>query len=369
MSAFFKSWREPQVLALLVALLGLALLAIGALLDPPGFLRAYFTGVMIAFQHPLGCLALLIAHQLLGGRWGLVIGGALTAGVRTLPMLAILFLPILLDPATIYPWLRPDHVAAHQSVAAKTGWLNAPFFAARSLLYLLIWAGIALLLTAEKPAPRALSVIGAIVLPITVSFAAIDWMMSLEPDFVSTVYGLVIMSGQAVGAIALALVATFGLAERKSGAAVLRNAPMVGLGSLLLGLVMLWAYHAFMQLLVAWSGNLPHQAAWYLARGEGVWLWAVWLIAIGHVALPILLLLSARIRQSAEAIMALAWLILAMRLVDWLWTILPGFEAPPPAWMVGGALLALPGLAAVSFLYQLHCRAERIVQNVEASHD
>lgn len=368
-----RSGVRPQALVLGLTLVGGVLGVVGLLTDPEAFWRAWFTAVMIAFQVPLGCLALLIAWHVMGGRWGLVIADVLEVGVRTLPLLALLFLPLLLDLPTIYPWAREAYLAEHEVVAHKTAWLNPGFFTFRSLLYLVVWLGLAAVLTvARRPAverarrPRT-GILAAILYALSVTFASFDWLMSLEPAFNSTVYGMVLMSAQAVGALALATLVTLFVAEREH---LLREERLLGLGSLLLGLVMLWAYHAFMQLLVIWSGNLPHNAEWYLARIEGVWLLAAWLIGIFHLGIPFFALLSFRARTSVGIVMSVASLIVLMRLVDMLWLILPAFrEAPPPAWLVLAVLVAVLGVWSAAFLWLLRRRSAWIGRAiVEAGH-
>ncbi|HEX6142147.1 MAG TPA: hypothetical protein VFZ01_05490 [Geminicoccaceae bacterium] len=359
--------RRTLALVLGLALFGGVLCIAGLLGDPDAFRRAYFTAVMLAFQIPLGCLALLIAWHVMGGRWGLVIADALEVGVRTLPLVALLFLPLLLEVDVVYPWARDAYLAEHETVARKVAWLNPAFFTVRSLAYLIVWLGLGLALTAGRsPAvervrrPR-IGISAAILYALTVTFAAFDWLMSLEPLFNSTVYGMVLMSAQAVGALALATLATLLVARAEHRLGVLREDGLLGLGSLLLALVMLWAYHAFMQLLVIWSGDLPHHAEWYLVRIEGVWLPVAWLIGIGHLAVPFFVLLSHRARASVGIVMGIAALIVLMRLLDMLWLTLPAFrDALPPAWLVLGALLAVLGLWTAAFLWMLRRRVDWI---------
>jgi hypothetical protein len=300
-----------QGVALILALAGIVVLGIGAAIDLGAFLRAYFVALMVFWQLPLGCLAVLVGYHLMGGRWGMVIGDALEAGVRTLPLVALLFLPVLLDLSALYPWARPEFVAEHPTVVNKAAWLNEPFFIFRGLLYLAIWIGLAVALTtprrpiAERPIRQPLAAIGAVLYALTVSFASIDWMMSLEPAFNSTIYGLVIISGQAVAGFGLAVLVTLCISEAAGRVAHLREERLIGLGTLLYSLVLLWIYHAFIQLLVIWSGNLPHGAEWYLVRIEGFWRPVAWAIGIGHFALPFLIFLSSRARQSWQVVMGM----------------------------------------------------------------
>ncbi|MDX1540026.1 MAG: hypothetical protein R3349_01355, partial [Geminicoccaceae bacterium] len=352
--------------------LGATLAIVGLLTDPDGFWRAWFIAVLVAFQIPLGCLALLIAWHVMGGRWGLALADALEVGARTLPLVAILFLPLLLDLEALYPWARDAYLAEHEVVADKTAWLNPAFFTVRTLFYLVVWLGLAAALTVprrpavQRPRRPAVGIVAAILYAITMTFASFDWLMSLEPLFNSTVYGMVLMSGQALGALALATLVTLLFARAEHRLPLLREEGLLGLGSLLLALVMLWAYHAFMQLLVIWSGDLPHYAAWYLVRVDGAWLAVAWLIGIGHLAIPFFVLLSFRARTSPQVVIGIAALVLLARFADLLWLILPAFEgAMPPAWLVLGGLLAVLGLWAASFLWLLGRRADWIGRAAE----
>jgi hypothetical protein len=362
---------RTQGAALGVALVGIVALAFGLTSDLAAVTRAYFAALMVVWQLPLGCLALLIAYHLMGGRWGLAIGDALEAGVRTLPLFALLFLPVLLDLPALFPWTRPDFVAEHPTVGAKLAWLSPGFFSLRAVIYLLVWLALGFALTgagrpfADRPRRRQLAIVAAILYALSASFASIDWLMSLDPRFTSSIFGMLAMSGQAVAGLTLALLTSLCLGARHD------HRPDAGrLGSLLLALVLLWIYFAFIQLLIAWSGDLPADAAWYLARTEDGWRVAVWILGVGHAALPVLILLSARVRHSWLVLIGLAGLLLAMRVLDLLWLTLPGFAAPAvPAWLVAGAVAAVGGLWLAAFGWLIAGRAAWVARAVEDTGD
>ena len=189
---------------LIVALIGIALSIAGALPTcrpwrAPGWSRRHLDRLSARLP---GAAARLAPD---GGRWGLALGGALEAVARTLPLLALLFLPLLFELQAVYPWARPEFLAGHETVARKAAFLDPPFFILRSLIYLAIWAGLALILTTargrldERGQRRGLATVGAILYALTASFAAIDWLLSLQPEFHSAVLGMLAMSGQAVG--------------------------------------------------------------------------------------------------------------------------------------------------------------------------
>lgn len=357
---------------LIVALAGIVVSIAGALVDLPALLRAYLVAMVTWMAFPLGCMAMLLAWHLTGGRWGLVVGDALEAAVQTLPLLALLFLPILFDLQATYPWARPEFLAEHETVASKAAFLNPSFFILRSLIYLAIWAGLALVLTTPRRSAggrgqrRRLATIGAILYALTASFASIDWVLSLQPTFHSAVFGMLAMAGQALGGYAFAILVALGLVEAAGRAELVREHRLIGLGTLFLALVLLWAYFAFIQYLVIWSGDLPHGAEWYLARGEGVWLGLIWMIALGNAALPFVVLLSARARQNWPLLMALAAVVVVARILESLWLTLSAFGPEgPPAWLVAGTLAAIGGIWLSACLWLVRPRAAWIVRAVE----
>ncbi len=345
---------------------------IGALVDLPALMRAYLVATVTWIAFPLGCMAMLLTWHLTGGRWGLAIGGALEAAVQTLPLLALLFLPVLFGLQAIYSWARPEFLLEHETVANKAAFLNPPFFILRSLIYLAIWIGLALILTLprsrfdERARRRGLATVGAILYALTASFASIDWILSLQPSFHSAVFGMLAMAGQAIGGYALAILVALGFVAAAGRPELVREHRLIGLGSLFLALVLLWAYFAFIQYLVIWSGNLPSGAEWYLARGEGTWLALIWIIALGNAALPFVVLLSPRARQSWPVLMALAALVVVARVLESLWLTVPAFgPEAPPAWLLAGTFAAIGGIWLSAYFWLVLPRSAWIVRGVE----
>ena len=363
-----------QWAVLIVALVGIGLSIVGGLTDLPALLRAWLVALVTWIAFPLGCLAVLLAWHLTGGRWGLVLGGALEAVARTLPLLALGFLPLLFKLDAIYPWARPEFLAAHETVARKAAFLNPSFFTLRSLIYLAIWTALALILTSprrpfdERRQRRGLGAAAAILYALTASFAAIDWVLSLQPAFHSAVFGMLAMSGQAVGGYALAILVALGLVEAAGRTDLVREHRLLGLGSLFLALVLLWAYFAFIQYLVIWSGDLPDGAEWYLRRGQGIWLALISLIATLNAGLPFVVLLSARARQSWPVLIALAAVVVVARVLESLWLSVPAFgPEAPPAWLLAAMLAAIGGIWLSAVLWLVLPRAASVVGAVEAA--
>lgn len=353
-----KRW---QPLVLLVALVGLALALGGFYLNPVQFWQSYLLAYAFWLEVALGCLGLVMLHHLVGGRWSALIRRLMETGAMTLPLLALLFLPLILGMTTLYPWTDGEHVAHSELLQNKASYLNQPFFLARAALYWLVWLTLAYLLNRWSlaqdqtgdphlaPRLRRLSALGMILFMLTVTFAAYDWLMSLEPEWFSSIYGLMFIIGAALAGLALAIIGLRLLAGEAAGHKVWVKS-FNDLGNFLLGFVMIWAYFAYSQFLVIWSANIPEEAIWYAHRTQGGWQTVgVVLIAL-HFVLPFFLLLSRGIKRKAQWLTSLALLIFVVRLLDLFWLIVPAFypEGVHFHWLdlvlplaVGGGWLAL----------------------------
>jgi hypothetical protein len=311
----------------------------GAFLNPARFFQAYLLGYLFWVGIALGCLALLMIHHLAGGRWGFVIQRPLEAGVRTLPLLALLFLPILFGLKDLYLWARPEAVAAEALLRHKQLYLNAPAFLFRAVVYFAVWIGAGAILTMLSgrrdqgidtlPLTRRMQVLsgpGLLLYGATASFAAIDWGMSLEPMWFSSIYGVVFIVGQGLAALAFVIVTVVLLSDRPPLRDAITPQQFHDLGNFLLAFVMLWAYIAFSQFLIIWSGNLPEEIPWYLHRMRGGWGFLAALLIAFHFIVPFLLLLSRSTKRRAKVLILVAAGILGMRLLDLFWLTSPAFH-------------------------------------------
>jgi hypothetical protein len=318
-------------------LAGLAVCAIGALFQPAQFFESYLLAYMFCLSTTLGCLALGMVHQLSGGAWGIVIRRPVGAAIRLLPVMTLLFIPVLAGMGHLYVWTRTDP-AHDELLAAKHLYLNTPFFVVRAALYFTAWNVIGAVLnrwaveqdrTGDPEVARRmqkLSAGGLVVYCLTITFASFDWLMSLEPHWYSTIYGVLIMGGQGVTALAFLICVLVWLSARPPLDAILVKAHFHDLGNLLLAFVMLWAYFAFSQYLIIWAGNLPEEIAWYVHRLQTGWRLVGLLLVLFHFAVPFVLLLSRTIKRERELIAKVAIGILVMRLVDLFWLIAPEFH-------------------------------------------
>ena len=318
--------------ALVVGLAALALCIIGAFISPAQFFRSYLLGYLFWAGVTLGCLAILMLQHLSGGAWGMVIRRMLESGSRTLPLMALLFVPLIPGIRQLYAWARPDNAIPHLAA-----YLNVPFFLFRAVLYFGVWLSIAYFLnrwsreqdrTGNLRLARRLQMLsgpGLVLYGLTATFAAIDWVMSLEPHWSSSIFGILVIGGQVLSAMAFIIAVTVLLAQHEPLSGVLLPGHFHDLGKLLLAFVMLWAYFAFSQLLIVWSGNLPEEIPWYLHRLHGGWGWVGVLLILFHFALPFVLLLSRDLKRNARALALLAVAVIFMRLVDLFWLTAPEF--------------------------------------------
>jgi hypothetical protein len=319
---------------------GAALLAcaIAGLTSPTQLLRSYLVAYLFWMGASLGCLALLMIQHVTGGAWGMAIRRLLESGARTIPVMALLFLPIALGVGQLYEWAQPEHVAHDPLLQQKALYLNVPFFLIRAALYFLAWALLARSLSRwslrqddsydPKPGERMelISRGGLVLLGLTMSFAAIDWAMSLEPHWFSTIYGVIYMGGSALTAFALIIPIAALLSRNPPLKGLLTADHLSDLGKFMLAFVMLWAYFNFSQFLIMWSGNLPEEITWYLARLKGGWQWVALFIVVAHFALPFALLLSRRLKRNPQALAGVALFVLALRYIDTLWLVTPAWE-------------------------------------------
>ena len=347
----------------------LVLLLVTLFLNPAQFFRAYLIGWTFWTGIAIGSVALLMLQHLTGGGWGLVIRRVLEAATRTLPFMAVLFIPVILGSHYLYDWTHPEEVAQHPAVQFKAGYLNVPFFTIRTVIYFGVWITLAYFLnrwsllqdrTAEArytKRMRLLSGPGMVALIFAVTFASVDWYMSLEPDWFSTIYGFIFVASWSLSALAFVIAAMANLSKEEPLRRIVQPLHFQDLGKLLLALVMLWAYFAFSQYLIIWSGNLPEEISYYLERTRGVWGVTIVAIALLHFAAPFLFLLSRDLKRNPRSLMMVALLVLVMRMIDLLWMLVPAFHGHSWVWLDAIALIGFGGLWLGLFAWQLSKRA------------
>ena len=324
---------------LLTAGVGVLALAVTAALAPKRLLEAYLAAYTFWAGLAVGALGLLLLHHLVGGGWGFLIRRILEAAAATLPLMALLFLPVLIFLPDLYPWADPQHVGHDPVLAHKAAYLNPSFFRMRAAVYLLAWCGLAWLsvrISARQDGERnggalerlkALGAVGLLVYVLTVTFASFDWTMSLEPHWFSSIYGALLMVGHVLAALALATVVAAGLRDHPDLAPVADSQRFHDLGNLLFAFVLLWTYMALSQYLIIWSANLQEEVPWYLARSAGVWKALLWTVLLFQFAAPFLLLLLRANKQRPERLRKIAFMILAAHAVETAWLVFPAFHS------------------------------------------
>lgn len=369
---------RAETIAWAVAAVGAIVLAIAAYVDRATAFQSYLFVWWFLLGIPLGSLAMLAVHNMTGGGWGELIRPPLDAAARLLPLVLILAVPLLFGLADLYAWARPDAVTADPLLAGKRWYLAVHLFLIRNAIYFVIWLAFAHLLRkwdfarngdaplASKERLRAISAIGLLLYAGTVTFAGIDWVMSLSPHWYSTTFGFLVGIGQTMCAFSFAIVCA---AWRwRDGAGSQRNLPSTGpessrspadipglfqdLGNLLLMFVMTWAYLAFTQYLITWAEDLPNEIAWYLPRVNTNWHDVALLLVAIHFALPFLVLLSRRAKRIPRALGSLAALLLFAHVVDSFWLVVPAHrpQGIAVAWSDVAALAALGALFVAAFL-------------------
>jgi hypothetical protein len=350
---------------------GAGVSVLGLLFDARQFFQSYLMAYMLCLGVTLGCLALGMVHQLSGGAWGVVIRRPIGAAARVLPVMTLMFLPIALGMRHLYAWTNADIVAHDEVLQHKQLYLNTPFFLVRAAIYFLVWNAISYFLnawsleqdrTANPRLARRMQMLsggGLLAYGLTITFASFDWLMSLEPHWFSTIYGVLIIGGQGLSALAFLIIVLVWLSRRPPLDRIVAQSHFHDLGNLMLAFVMLWAYFSFSQYLIIWSGNLPAEIGWYLHRLQTGWRAVGLVLILCHFAAPFIVLLSRTVKRQPHLLVKVAIGILIVRLVDLFWLIAPEFHQNgiSVSWLDVALPLTLGSLWLACFVWQLRGRA------------
>jgi hypothetical protein len=334
-----------------LAVLGAAQLAVFGAQHAERVFAAWLVAFVFFLSIALGCLYFVLIHTAMQGSWGIVVRRVAENAAASLPLFAILFLPVGFGLHSLYHWSHPDAMAHDALLRLKQPYLNETFFFARAALYFVVWSAIALWFRRQSrlqdgaPDPAAAARLsrysGALLIPlaITHTFAAFDWLMSLAPHWYSTIFGVYAFSGGLVAAFAFLGVVAVGL--RRAGLVpALSSEHFHDLGKLLFAFTVFWAYIGFSQFFLIWYGNIPEETIWYRARLAGSWRLVTIALAAGHFAVPFFLLLPRAIKRNAGTLVTAAVWLLAMHFVDVYWLVIPSIEG----------LGARPGIVDVAAL-------------------
>ena len=350
--------------------------------DPAHFYQAWLVAWMFWLSLSLGMLALLLIQSLIRSHWGVASRRILMSGAEVIPLMAVLFLPVLLEPERVYEWAQPEAVEHDHLLEHKQPYLNVTAFRVRAATYAIVWLGILLLIrrhvlrdpdgpATARAEPTPLRGPALALLMLTVTFAAFDWAMSLEPHWYSSIYGAIYAVEGVLSGMAMAVLIFLSLRRRAGFRPFATPQLLNDFGNLLLAFVIIWGYLEFSQYLIIWSGNLPDEIVWYLERFENGWLWLIVACVVLHLAVPFWLLLFRDVKQDPRRLAAVAGLLLVMRYVENYWTIKPVFHSPRVTvhWLDAAALVAIGGLWLGTLMLRLRSHIREIAPREDRRED
>lgn len=328
--------------ALLAAAAGIVLMLVWLTFSVEQFFRGYLVAFLFVLGLSIGSLAIVMLGHLTGGEWSWLVRRLGEAAAKNLIICAILFIPILFGLYHLFPWADPRKVATDPILRHKSLYMNKLWFTIRAAIYFAVWIGMALTLRRlsrqhdrtgdEAPLVRAqrISAVGLVALILTVTLAAIDWILSRDAHFFSTIIGLLLVVGQAASGMAFLVLMLMRVAGRDPILPVLERKHMVDLGNLLLTVVILWAYLSFAQFLIIWMGNTKDDVSYFVERGMGLitngWRYLALGLIVFHFFVPFFILLSRHNKNNKRVLMTVAALLLVMRWLDIVWMIVPTGE-------------------------------------------
>lgn len=351
--------------ALIAGVVGLAASAAGYFLDSKQFFHSYLVAYVFWTSIGLGGLFFTLLNHLVGAEWSIVLRRISETIMVTLPVMIIFFIPLIFGFHDLYHWSHTEVVEADPILKAKAGYLNPTFFIIRTVVYFTIWFIFGRMLytmsikqdggdQSNNERMRRISAPGMILFAFTCTYAAFDWLMSLQPHWFSTIFGVWYFAGGLLAS--LAFINLFAQILRKKN--VLDNQITIehyhDIGKLKFAFTIFWAYIAFSQFFLIWYANIPEETIFYLDRWEGSWQYVSLLLIFGHLMLPFLWLIPRATKRSLPAMAFIGVWLLLMHWVDMYWTVFPnlhehGFEL---SWMDLTTMVGLGGF----FLWALWTR-------------
>jgi hypothetical protein len=369
--------ERVQRSALFVGLVALLISVAGLFMDATHFWQSYLFAYIFWSGLTLGCLGIFFLHNVVGGNWGVAVRRLVEAGLQTLPLALVFVIPLFFGLGAIYKWTDAAYRAEHFAVGHKAAYLNPTWFIIRTVIYFAIWffSGFRILAMAnehDRTGDRALfkriktrSAPALLVFVVTTTLAFIDWIMSLEPEWYSTIYAWMFTVGEVLLTFSFLVAVLVLLSKREPFASFLTRQHYHDLGNLMLAFTMLWAYMSFAQFLIIWAENLPDEIPWYVRRFSGGWGYVAWTIAIFHFFVPFFLLLLRFVKKHPSRLRTLALWIIIMRMLDVFWVVVPAFRQRglEVYWTDLVALIGLGGIWLAYFIRNLKARP------LLASHD
>lgn len=360
--------------------LGLLLCVAGFFYNRAEFFQSYLFAFIYWSGFSFGGLGVLLLNNVVGGKWGVTARRFLEAQMRTLPLIFIFTLVLLLGLKDLYPWTHSNLVAASDVLRHKQPYLNVPFFIIRVFIYfaLLAFAGWKINGMSDeqdrtgdptiRERMRAFSAPNLLIFVLTMTFAYIDWILSTDTQFFSTVYGAMILIGDVLQTFALTITTIILTSKDDRFGERINSKILHDLGNMMFAFTIFWTYLSVSQLIIVWPANLPQELVWYLDRVQGFWKWLALATALSMFAIPFLALLSqARKRDPRRLIKIAVWILIA-RAIDVFWIIEPTFRSSSTSnglhtghgfaiyWTDFAAFFGLGGVWVYVFLGQLRRR-------------
>jgi hypothetical protein len=372
MTAVEQTIRRTMMVALAAGVVILAVVILAGVSDVKGFYSSYLVGWLLWTNVALGGLGMTMIHTLVGGSWGKIVRRMFEAAMMTIPLMFILSIPLWFGLYELFPWNRPEVLTHNPAMQRRAVYLNPQWFAIRGIFFFLCWTVLALLMRhwslsldkgddlKKQKRMRIVSAAGFILFALTVSFASIDWIISREPHWHSTIIGFIVLAGQGLSVVALSAFILCLAANTAQLKEKITPQAMNDLGNVLMTTVILFSYVAFVQFLILWSGNTEHKSIWYIPRTTGGWQWLGLVLIVFHFFVPFLLLLVRMNKRKRWRLAAIAFLLLLMRWVDMVWMIAPSGTEEHPELHISLLSIAAPvgiggiWLAVFLFLWRRH---------------
>ena len=351
--------KKLKSVALPVGVIGLLASAFGYTQNHDEFAVSWLMGWTFWFYLSLGSLGWLLIFHLTSGRWGFVLQRPFEAAARLMPVMLLLFVPVLFSMHSLYEWTHEHAIAHDPLIQHKLPYLNTPGFLIRCGIYFAIWTFLAYRLSGlsrgadAKDNPetvkrmRVVAAPGLLAFSLAATFASFDWVMSLEPHWFSSIFGAIFMVSAGLSTMLFMAILAHHLSKREPLKNVITTQQFHDFGNWCFAFTILWTYMNFVQFLIIWSGNLYEETFWYLKRGKDGWLEFSMVFAVVLFFVPFILMLFRNNKRNSKVFASIAVVLLAARYMEMLWLIAPTFSFRSHAfafhWMDLAAMAGIGG--------------------------
>ncbi len=360
---------QAMIIALVVGVIGLGATFAGMAQDATRALNAYLVAYLFWLSLALGSLGWLLSFHAGAGRWVVMLRRLLEISSATLPLFAILFIPIALNLSHLYAWAPPNLEMGGgnpELLGFRRAYLNVNFFFARAVFYLVLWGVLGYcfwrwsIMQDQRPGDPSItrrqrwwSGAALPALGLTISFAGIDWVMTLRAGWTSTMFGFYFIAGAIISSMSLFAVLSDYVAKRGGFPAPMHRNQQHNIGKLIFAFNIFWAYIAFSQFLLIWMGNLPEEIPWMASRIQGGWQMVAIFLAIGHFAIPFALLLPVALKIRPGALSRIGLWLIFCQFVDIYWLVMPHLypDGPRFHWTDLSALFGVGGLCVATWIF------------------